>query len=266
MQQALTIEQCRPYLLGILRKVDAFCRENGIRYSLGYGSLIGAIRHGGFIPWDDDIDILMPRADYDRFVAGFKPDGDYRLMQGQEIANHLHAVVTDMRTRVSFPEGSSDAFFYGGGLWVDIFPLDNVTSLNCYRKMRRKIFRLRRAQLIAEVGWTPHNRLIDKIMRGLLRPVLKPFSGRFTRKLDATMRKHQHESTPLVSSLSVWYWRQKPLPREYFENYTEVEFEGIKCQAISNYDEYLRGLYGDYMQLPPEEARVPKHQFKAYLR
>lgn len=262
----LSIEECRPYLLGILKKVDSFCRENGIRYSLGYGSLIGAIRHKGFIPWDDDIDILMPRADYDRFVEMFGQQGDYKLLQGQEISNHLHAVVTDMRTVVVSPEGRSDEFFYRGGLWVDIFPLDNITSLDCYKHFRRKIYRLRRMQIIAETPRIQYKKRKDAVLHTLLHPVLKPFSDRFSRKFDAIMRKHQHESTPLVSSLSVWYWKQQPLPREWFEEYTEVEFEGVKCFATKQYDAYLRSLYGDYMQYPPEADRVPKHQYKAYLR
>ena len=266
MIRELSIEECRPYLVGILKQIDSFCREHGIRYSLGYGSLIGAIRHKGFIPWDDDIDILMLREDYDRFISTFRQVGDYVLMQGQEIANHLHALVTDMRTQIVSEEGSSSEFFYKGGLWVDIFPLDNVASLKWYKKIRRRIFRLRKLQIIAEVSKIKHNRLKDKIKHRMLHPILKPFSPRISGKLEEIMRSLQGEDTPLVSSLSVWYWKQQPLPREYFDEYTEVEFEGVKCLATKQYDAYLRSLYGDYMQLPPEEDRVPKHQYKAYLR
>lgn len=266
----LSIEQCRPYLVGILKHVDSFCRENDIKYSLGYGSLIGAIRHKGFIPWDDDIDIIMTRENYDKFIelhlfkTGEKER--YRVRKGQEIANHLHAVVSDEDTTVVFSKGSTDDKFYHGGLWVDLFPLDNVVDEEAYRINWEKINKLRRWQMVAEVGALPGYPIWKKYIRNIIQPIIYPFTGLISRSLNERMIKENMNDTGYFASYSVWYWKQKAIPKDLFDEYIEVDFEGNKYLSICGYDKYLRDLYGDYMQFPPENQRVPKHNYKAYAK
>ena len=152
MKQKLSVEECKPYLLGILKHVDKFCRKNDIQYSLGYGTLLGAIRHKGFIPWDDDIDIIMTRENYDKFLSLYKNDDRYKIKKGYEIANHLHAIMTDDWTRLEYPERTTDHLFYEGGLRIDLFPMDNVIDDVDYFKGYKKITRLRKLQLQVETG------------------------------------------------------------------------------------------------------------------
>lgn len=264
----LTQEQCRVYLLGILKHVDAFCRDNGIKYSLGYGSLIGAIRHKGFIPWDDDIDIIMTRDNYERFIELHyfmtHETGRYRIRKGKEIANHLHAVVSDEETVVTFRKGTTDDKFYHGGVWVDLFPLDNVADGKSYEYIWSKIFKLREKQQLAEVGGLPRHSKWNRILRNFLHPFFKPFAKLIGEKIDSYMRCANGEETAYYASFSVWYWKQKAIAKDLFDEYIVVSFEGDNYSAIRGYDEYLYGLYGNYMELPPAQDRVPKHSYVAY--
>lgn len=268
--EQLTIEQCRPYLIGILKHVDSFCRDNNIKYSLGYGSLIGAIRHKGFIPWDDDIDIIMTRDNYDRFIELHnlltQETGRYRIRKGQEIANHLHAVVSDENTFVSFRKGSTDERFYHGGVWVDLFPLDNVVDEQAYENIWHKIFMLRERQQLAEIGGLPRHSKWNRRFRNFLHPFFKPFAKSIGKRIDSYMQGANGFDTKYYASFSVWYWKQKAITKELLDDYIEVVFEDGNYFAIRGYDEYLRGLYGDYMTFPPVEDRVPKHSYQAFLK
>ncbi len=270
MKKELSIEQCRPYLIGILNHVDSFCRTNGISYSLGYGSLIGAIRHKGFIPWDDDIDIIMTRENYDKFIdlhySVTHEKGRYRVRKGQEIANHLHAVVSDEETSVVFTKGSTDDRFYRGGIWVDLFPLDNIADEQTYEVVWRKIYKLRDMQQLAEIGGLLKHNKKERRIRNVLHPFFKPFAGFIGRQLEKTMRSFNSIDTGCFASFSVWYWKQRAIPKELFSTYIEVDFEGGKYYAIEGFDHYLRDLYGDYMQFPPEKDRYPKHKYVAYIK
>ena len=255
-------------MIGILNHVDAFCRENGIKYSLGYGSLIGAIRHHGFIPWDDDIDIIMTREDYDRFIElhnlNTYEQGRYRVRMGQEIANHLHAMVSDEETKVLFPEGSTDNKFYHGGVWVDLFPLDNCSDENNYDFKWNRINKMRRLQMFAEMGALPGGSFFKRMLVNLLHLLLYPFSSSIGKRLNKMMKDENACETDYFVSFSVWYWKQKLIPKELFDEYVDVEFEGRMYFALSGYDRYLRDLYSDYMKFPPESQRVPKHNYKAF--
>lgn len=266
----LSIEQCRPYLLGILSYVDTFCRENNIEYSLGYGSLIGAIRHKGFIPWDDDIDIIMTRDNYNKFIELHKykknENERYRIRKGYELANHLHAVVSDEETIVIFQEGTTDSKFYKGGLWVDLFPLDNCCNELSYEKKWTKIRQLRKMQLLADFGALRDCSKWNRRIRNIIHPFMYPFSGLISRCLNRVILNENSCDTNYVASYSVWYWKQKVIPKSFFDNLITVEFEGYKYLAINEFDRYLRDLYGNYMQFPPEIQRVPKHKYKAFVK
>ena len=262
----LTIEECRPYLLDTLKHIDLFCRKNDIQYSLGYGTLIGAIRHKGFIPWDDDIDIIMTRKNYDKFINLYQNTPCYVLFKDDAIANHLHAVISNEKTYVTFPKGTTDDYFYKGGLWVDLFPLDGVDDEEDYLNRRSRILFFRQIRKISELGGFGNRNHIRRLMMNSIKPFLSPFSKLIGRHIEKIMKKKSFQGTKYVSSFSVWYWKQKTIPNFFFDNYIETEFEGHHYQAIKEYDHYLRDLYGDYMQFPPEDERTPKHNYKAFLK
>lgn len=262
----ITLEESKKYQIGILSSIDAFCRLHGINYSIAYGTLLGAARHRGFIPWDDDIDIVMLRKDYDRFVDSYC-DEHYHLIRGENIANHLHVVVTDPSTVVYFDEGTTDALFYKGGVWVDVFPLDNVPDDNSeYERIKKKIYKCRFLQRYGEIS--PVNKgdgFIKKLVKCMVHIFLsftKDYHGAKALKL---MRTYNTANTYKVANFAVWYLKNnQSIPSKWFDNYIEIEFEGRKFRAIKNYIDYLVCLYGDWQKLPPPSEQVPKHNYVAY--
>ena len=116
----VSLKECKELELKYYNIAD-FCDKNNIKYSLAYGTLIGAVRHNGFIPWDDDIDIIMLRDEYEKFVSIYH-DGYYKLIDGKHQSNQLHVRVSDMSTRLEFLASEGSKHFYKGGVWVDVFP------------------------------------------------------------------------------------------------------------------------------------------------
>lgn len=256
----VTPEECKKIQLDILINVSKFCEKHDIKYSIAYGTLIGAIRHKGFIPWDDDIDIIMMRDEYERFVATYKDDY-YQLFDGLGLANHLHAVVSDMSTRIISQHSGNTNYFYKGGLYVDIFPVDSTSDkMICYKFHKRMIYYIYK--------WYALSLYIKRkdIVAKILHFMFKPFShliGSMVRKL---MLVYNHKDTGTVSNYSLWYLNFPPFPKYFMDTYEYVEFEGHQFKAIKEYDKFLRGIYGDYMQLPPASERIPRHNYKTYWR
>lgn len=264
----LTLEDSKTYQLGILDSIDTFCKSNNIKYSIAYGTLLGAVRHHGFIPWDDDIDIVMPREDYTRFVNLYQ-DSHYVLLTGDKIANHLHVVVTDPSTVVEFKPGTSDALFYRGGVWVDIFPLDKVpSSEDKFELLKKQIARRRIMQRYGELS--PINKSDNVIKKGIkciIHRILSLFAGHNGKAALRLMEKYKNEETDKVANLAVWYLKSnKSIPSEWLDYYVTLDFEGKSYQCFSQYHDYLVNLYGDYMKLPPPDERVPKHDYIAYRK
>lgn len=249
--------------LKVLKHVASFCDEKGLRYSIAYGTLIGAVRHQGFIPWDDDIDIIMPREDYEKFVALYN-DTNYKMIKGDGLSNHLHVVVSDPQTIVEF-KSQYDSFFYKGGVWVDIFPMDLVPDSKAeYMKLRNRIKRACKLQHIAEISIKRNNCLINAASL-FIHIVLFPFRNLLGRRAQKLMVSSIKQSDT-CANLSLWYLNYPPIPSKWLETYEELEFEGTRFKVLSNYHEFLTKVYGNYMQLPPEEDRIPRHSYKAYFK
>jgi len=267
MNRILSLEESKKCQLDILIHIDNFCRANNISYSIAYGTLLGAVRHKGFIPWDDDIDIVMLRPDYEQFVATYHDDR-FKLILGKDIANHLHVVVSDNTTRVQYPKGTSDDIFYKGGVWVDVFPLDKVPENQIkYNLLRYSISYRRLLQKMGELLPLSANQrhFWKKIIRYPLFFILHPFKDYNGNKALKLMQKYRNSESTKVASLAVWYLsNNKSMPIEWFQNFCELEFEGNFFYATTKFHDYLVSLYGDYMKLPPEEERKPKHLYDAF--
>ena len=244
-------------MVDTLANVDHFCRQHGIRYSLSYGTLIGAIRHKGFIPWDDDIDIIMPRDDYERFISLYKDDR-YKIIDGKYNSNHSHVRVSDQKTVLKLDTWR--ARFYNEGLWIDVFPLDKVPDTQkgylCFKKWLWFLFEMQLKGQVHRKG------MINKI----LHIICKPFSAYFGKLALKTMKKYNKSNTQSVANLCVWYLKSPKYPSTYFDEYIDVEFERYKFKAIKQYDIFLREFYGDYMQFPPKEKQIAHHRYTAYWR
>lgn len=259
----ISFDESRKIQLEILQVIDEFCRENSINYSLAWGTLIGAIRHKGFIPWDDDIDLMMKRTDYERFIDSFNSP-NYRLycFKKREFWHQFLAKITDERTMVVFNYKNKGSF----GLWISIFPIDNVPDVG-FDKWKKKLFRRTSLFRLRTASWRKDTSLLRNVLKVSIRFMLSFVSsykcGKFVENL---LTENNDRKTERVC---IWAGSRGITGFDYypsflFENYMKTEFEGKQYMIISEYDQYLRMTYGDYLQLPPEKERIPSHDYKAY--
>lgn len=273
----LQLKDLQSVSLDILKDVDAFCRANNIRYCVAYGTLIGAVRHKGFIPWDDDIDIVMPRPDYERFCSLYKSE-EYALAYSGNTERYFLGfarVYDSKRTecRTYCPWLTSDKV--KPGVWIDIFPLDSVPDdYDQYRRIYRTLNMLYLDCLkIRNISATP----------GLDTRPVKNLKLRYKRSVHPRMVKRQAEdyvyaSNTLISTLeygSSSHLAQLGCPdcydpslvylnREDYSALVEAPFEDMTVFIPAGYHNILSGEYGDYMALPPQKKQRPAAQ--KYLR
>lgn len=259
--RTITQDELKSIQLDLLQKTADFCEANGIRYFLCGGTLLGAIRHKGYIPWDDDIDIAMPRPDYDRFVRTFNHPENYYQVVNMDINpayEYAFAKVYDNRTIFKELYYPGDTF----GVHIDVFPADGVkdaTQVNKI-KMLHKVLNAKRANYFQRT-WS------KKIINTFGKLLLLPFSARqIATWMDNEARKYAFGSVPKAGVIANPYGPGEIVDKSVFDSDIYVEFEGRKYRAPIGYDTWLRSIYGDYMQLPPEEHRVPHHTFAAWWK
>ena len=258
-----TLKKLQSVETGILAVFDGFCSEHNLKYSLFAGTALGAVRHGGFIPWDDDIDVFMERTEYEKFLKLWREKGvDGYYLQGTDDPNHEYIdhskIRKDGTTLASEWEFEKQAH---NGVWLDVFPLDKVPLDT---KKRKKYLRKNKFRMIYTRGYPLKGRgiiyyLITKLL--LLRSRRSQLKKR--NKLDEYIKSTKDltsgfEYICLVSmaDLAIKY------PPNMFDEYTCIDFEGHKFSIVKDYHTMLTNEFGDYMSLPPEEERVCKHNPK----
>lgn len=240
----------------ILDEIDRVCRTNGLRYSLAYGTLIGAVRHAGFIPWDDDIDIVMPRDDYNKMLTIWSREAQPKyVLQNKNTHSDFNQNFTKIRKdHTAFLQFEFEKHVtYPTGFFVDIFPGDRVAPQGLKRRLQ--YFNCALNLLYSREGVTiKKETLPEKILmcvpRGL-RLKIRNWCDKNIQKWNKTDNQYFFPST--IYDARVYY------PADLFDDMTEIEFEGKKYMCVRDYDKFLRIYYGDYMQLPPEEKRVFTH-------
>lgn len=254
----VSFEESQKICFEILQFFDAFCRKNGIKYSLGEGTLLGAVRHKGFIPWDDDIDLLMERKEVDKFIELYK-EGPYKLFVPGKHEDWWTGVVrlTDTKTYLKFKKPKQGPH----GLWIALTPIDHAPDDEKDLQMMKKKSRKWIDHCKRKIGKKPYPRTRIGLYQRFIHifKSIESLNNNYIKTMTAynTIQTKRMQKIRLNGDLLIF-------PSEIMSGYTELEFEGQKFMAISHYDEYLRIMYGDYMQLPPEEERIPKHDFKAY--
>ena len=258
----LSVEEIRETELNMLKIIKDFCNEHNLTYYLSNGTLLGAVKYKGFIPWDDDIDIFLPREDYDYLVEHFVDTFPYVLFSTQRVKEFRFpfAKLCDMTTRRIEDNNDNGVEL---GMDIDIFPLDtwHEDAVRQVKKQCRTLTFLRLAKNRRIVSTNPLRTLTKRVTAVFC----KMFSASyFIKKMQKRASQYYPESKNLGCVVWPVYGANEIIPKEVFSQTIEVEFEGEKFSAPVGYDTYLRSLYGNYEEDPPLEKQKTHHRFTAY--
>jgi len=262
----LTINERKKIMLELLKYTDDICREHNIKYSLFAGSLIGTIRHHGYIPWDDDIDIILTKENYEKLKTILdKKTGRYQTLKfgrGGERFSFLKLI----DTKTHLIEGAQTTFDPYYGVYIDIFCY-YPTSDN--EKLRKKHYqKIKLLESLTSRGKLnfKNESLAQNTLR-LGKNIISKIIGykRLNQLFQKTMNKY-HDKTYIVSNWPAYGYQKEIQLAKNTKEYTDAKFENLTVMIFKNYDEILRTTFGDYMQLPPLEARKSRHTLKMWWR
>ena len=261
--------------LDMVQFVDDICRQQNINYSLSGGSLLGSIRHGGFIPWDDDIDLMLVRKEYNRLIEAIISSPDlskkYTLIHSSQKNAYLpFAKLCDNRT---FFKSDLDTLNEGTGVFIDIFPMDIMpTDIKKAKKFKKKAL-LNNLRLASSkkggVSYASASNLIfflGKLV--LLAPWHFMYQNRYeylNSKINLFMQQYNNTDEKNIGYVSSWN-KTEYMDKTIFDEFEDVKFENRVFRKIKRHDVYLNQLYGDYMVLPPENKRENHDYYKWYLK
>jgi len=265
----LDIWEIHKVQLELLKKFHSFCEQNNLKYSLTFGSLLGAVRHNGFIPWDDDVDILMNRNDYEFFVNNFSdPDSNLRIITKDRNIEYKLPFAKLVDSSFYVYEYTSNIC---SGIWIDIFPYDNVPDNECERikffnkihsKQKHYDFYRNIPYFHPRAIWKKmiifflkriHNQKLENILYFKLEKCRKKYCSIATKNVALTYKYFEGYGVPFA-------------PRNLIEETELHQFENLSLYIPSNYDVLLKAFYDDYLILPDIENRKSKHFFTALKR
>ncbi len=268
----LSLKESQEAALEVLKVISRICDEEGLRYYLAWGTLLGAVRHSGFIPWDDDIDIMMPRPDYDKLIEYYIEHKDqlknYQLLNIYTNKDYIYILsrFSDSRFYVKY----KDAIDYGLGAFVDIYPLDGLgNDYSTAKKNMKKYGFLRHIIKLHEPGiYIPSP---DGVAKSVLKKISYDVSAIFGREymikyVDKKCSKIDFDSSKYVGIPTVETMESCILKKEWIEKSVDKEFEDSIFHIPAKYDELLTHRYGDYMKLPPKEEQIAHHFYSIFRR
>ena len=270
----MTTKEVQRMSLDILQDFHNFCVKNGLHYSLSGGTLLGAIRHNGFIPWDDDIDVQMPRPDYDKFIHTYQSDKGYavycRELPGfdKKKMTYAYARVVDVQSTY-VDTGIVPWIATKIGVWIDVLPCDGISS--DYNEAERHLNKVRK--LVRNAYWlgaknSPWTNILKgknliKTFRFGIKKALSIFVTEDTFNHLFRIRKEYDYISSQYFFVTPHYGMGEWQPKKYMENFELHMFENAEFYIMSGWDANLKSLYGNYMQLPPEDKRV-SHDYNRY--
>ena len=255
-----TLRKVQMKELEILLEVKRICEKHHIRYSLYGGTLLGAVRHKGFIPWDDDIDIAMLRKDYEKFlqVAPEEISDRYYVESSRSNPDYVYSFCKVKANDTVYMEECTSKLNVHQGIWIDIFPLDDIPEIS-YEVMDKRNIRWRRWQTAVDynAGITTLTKVTSAIYFKILGIL---FRHKLVYQIERIMKEANSECGRFVVHYGCDYGYRKTLfPMKDFQDLIELEFEGYRFFAVREYHKMLTQMYGDYMQLPPAEKQVSHH-------
>ncbi|MBQ6560064.1 MAG: LicD family protein [Erysipelotrichaceae bacterium] len=263
--------ELRKLQLAELKIMDLFteiCQQNGLQYFLMGGTFLGAVRHKGFIPWDDDIDVGMPREDYDRFcdvVDEALPEGYVfrNFLKGNE-STIYYSRIEDTSFLINDNSARIKRTRYA---WIDVFPLDGMPNNALIRNIHKFVLLYRKLALQYSNFSTvvnqdlPGRKGLEKFLiqvGNTIQPERFFDTQKCLDRMDKTLKRYKYsDSTYVVNFLGAYKFREM-FPREIYENIADYEFEGKLYTAPKDYDTVLTQMYGDYMT-PPADMDKYKH-------
>lgn len=265
--ETISMDQCKQIELNIFQKIIEICERHNLRYIVDYGTLIGTVRHGGFIPWDDDIDVSMPRPDYERFKHIFPQETErnfcLELRTGMKANLALPYIQVVNKNTVTVKKGRRNA--YAQSVWVDVFPIDGAGNTDIqledvYKKYWDKINESRKI-----IGrYKPYRNPWKQVKQFYWHYVKKFQLGKIIRQAEQIMQTYDYDTSKQVFCFCTVYGTREKNEKNFYEERIEMKFEGISCKVPKEFDKKLRGIYGDYMALPPEAERKG-HDYMAYF-
>lgn len=263
----IKLDELKKIQLDILEVIHDFCINNNIKYSMGCGTLLGAARHKGYIPWDDDVDIYMLREEYNKLIASFPEvvsDVKIASLERDFKWTRPYANAFDCRTLLK------NAGEYGvTGVAIDIFPIDRVPEEEDewikYDKFRRRLQRIyelkssmvyRRGRSVWKYCFLPFTKL-------LLLPFSKRCIGNY---ISSYAQRYNKTDSSLVFECVQGIFQKHRFNRSTLENVVDMPFEDRIFKGMANYEDYLSNAYGNWRELPPIEKQVSHHCFEAWWK
>ena len=261
----ITAEEQKEILLDMLKTLDRFCEEQGIRYFMAAGSLLGTIRHKGFIPWDDDIDVVMPRNDYERFLSTFQTLKPYKVLSihnNDQYYLQFGKLIAE-NTVLKEPVDSDLKI----GVYIDLFPLDNMSDdLEVSKKFYHKVDRIKKKLMIRNSIWLDQRPLYQNIIIQCGKVLVREKRETLLEKIDRESRTFCSNAfskyVGVVCSGS--YGEKEIMESEWYQDSVRMPFEDLEVSVPSGYNQILKQLYGDYMTWPPLEKRVSRHTYEVW--
>ena len=254
----INVTELHQRLLNMAKVFHEICVENDISYYMLGGTMLGAVRHQGFIPWDDDMDFGIPREDYDKFISlpktAFPKELELRFYLNTPESPMHYVKLVDNRTTL-IENGYRN---YKEGLYIDVFPLDGVDMETLSDKIMIKRIFFKQYMIMNHCSTVGRKGFFKVLFKGYceIRNIDKLHDS-----LEKMMTRHQFSESKYVGNYLGAWGQKEIMPKEIMGKPILYKFEDTELYGSENSDKYLTNLYGDYMKLPPKEKRVFKHNF-----
>jgi lipopolysaccharide cholinephosphotransferase len=259
------LEKIHQIQLEMALEVKRICKKHNIKYIIIAGTLLGAVRHKGFIPWDDDLDIGMVRSEYERFIEICKKElkDGYFLQTWESDSGFASPIAKIRKNGTRFVEKNSSAASLHKGIYIDIFPFDNIPTGRLKQLIQNSSTYILKRMLLIRMNYKvwQDNEFVKSILYKALKVLSSILSVNQIKKiLNKNMTAHNnHYSEKVVTFGGSYGYKKESIKKEWLDNLKEIDFENEKLSAPANYIEYLTYFYGDFMTPPPENKRFNRH-------